>query len=110
MDKSVVVLVGAAALGVAAAAAFVWYRWRQRQRVRRVTTWVEQYLYTRYGQIPDPLSINCSDDLLWPVLVGYKAPRTGIRHNLQFSCGTTHASLALLSEKEEANEHRPAGG
>lgn len=104
MENSAEVLIGMAALGLAATAAFAVYRWRQRNRVRRVEKWVKDYLCARYGELPNPLSINCSDDLLWPVLVAFDTPRTGIRHSMQFTCGRAHSSFALLSEKEEACE------
>jgi hypothetical protein len=93
-------LVGTAALGLAAATAFVVYKWRQKKRVRRVESCVKEYLRARYGEVPDPLSINCSDDPLWPILVAFDGPRAGARHSLQFTCGGTHSTFALLSEKE----------
>ena len=74
--------------------------------MRRVEKWVKEYLCVRYGQLPNPLSINCSDDQLWPVLVAFDTPRTGIRHSLQFTCGATHPTFVLLSEKEETHEMR----
>jgi hypothetical protein len=101
MEKSAEVLIGMAALGFTVVAAFVVYRWRQRKRIRRVEEWVKDYLCLRYGELPNPLSINCSDDALWPVLVAFDTPRTGIRHSLQFTCGGTQATFALLSEKGE---------
>jgi hypothetical protein len=48
-----------------------------------------------------PQTTNCSDDPLCPVIVAFDAPRTGIRHSLQFTSGRTHSMFALLSEKEE---------
>lgn len=107
MEKSIEVLIGMAALGLAATAAFAVYRWRQRNRVRRVEKWVKDYLCARYGELPNPLSINCSDDPLWPVLVAFDTPRTGIRHSMQFTCGGRDSTYALLSEKEEERERRP---
>ena len=101
MEHSAQVLVGMAALGLTALAAFAVYRWRQKERIRRVEKWVKDYLCVRYGELPNHLSINCSDDLLWPVFVAFDGPRTGIRHSLQFSGGGTHSTFALLSEKEE---------
>ena len=107
MENSAEVLIGMAALGLAAAAAFAVYRWRQRNRVRRVEKWVKDYLCARFGELPNPLSINCSNDLLWPVLVAFDTPRTGIRYSMQFTCGGRHSTYALLSEKEEDREKRP---
>ena len=101
MEKSTAVLIGMATLSFVALTAFAVYRQRRRNRVGRVERWVKDYLCARYGEVPDRLSINCSDDLLWPVLVAFDAPRTGIRHNLQFTCGATHSTFALLAEREE---------
>ncbi len=100
MERSAEILIGMAALGLAAIAACAIYRWRQRKRVRRIKRWVKDYLSVRYGALPNSLSINCSDDLLWPVFVAFDAPRTGIRHSLQFTCARAHSSFALLSEHE----------
>jgi hypothetical protein len=107
MENSAEVLIGMAALGISAAAAFVVYRWWQKKRIRRVEKWVKDYLCVRFGKLPNPLSINCSDDPLWPVLVAFDTPRTGIRHSMQFTCGGTHSTYELLSEKEEECEKRP---
>jgi hypothetical protein len=101
MEKNTVVLIGIATLGFVVLAAFAVYRRRRRNRVGRVKGWVKDYLCARYGEVPDRLSINCSDDLLWPVLVTFDAPHTGIRHHLQFTCGAKQSTFALLAEKEE---------
>lgn len=101
MDGNAGVLIGVIALVFTALAAFTAYRWRQRRRVLRVKEWVKSFLLTRYGEEPGHLDINCSDDPLWPVLVGFDLPRTGVRHNLRFSCHGSF-SLSLLSEKEDA--------
>ena len=69
--------------------------------------WVKDYLRVRYGELADPLSINCSNDPLWPVLVAFDAPSTGIRHRMQFTCGGRQTTYALHSEKEEEREERP---
>jgi hypothetical protein len=102
MGNSAQVLIGVAALGLAAVAAVVVYRWRQKKRVRQVEDWVKDYLCIRYGELPNRLSIDCSDDTLWPVLVAFDTPRTGTRHNLRFTCGGTPSTFALLSEKESS--------
>src|SRR5690349_17225200 len=102
MDRSAEVLIGMAVVGLTAVTTWVVYRWRQKKRASRVAKWVKEYLCVRYGELPDPLSISCSDDLRWPVLVTFSAPRSGIRHYLQFACGRTPSTFALLSEKEEA--------
>jgi hypothetical protein len=47
---------------------------------------------------------------LWPVLVAFDTPGTGIRHSLQFTCTGTISTFALLSEKEEEREKRPLTG
>ena len=62
---------------------------------------MKDYVCVRYGELPHPLSINCSDDPLWPVFVAFDAPRTGSRHSLQFTCGGADSTFALLAEKEE---------
>jgi hypothetical protein len=108
MEKSTAILIGMAALGLTTVAAFAIHRWRQKKRRHQVGRWVKDYLCVRYGELPDRLSINCSDDSLWPVLVAFDAPRTGIRHNLQFTCDGTHSTFALLSEKEEKRKNRPS--
>ena len=101
MEKSTELWIGIATLALVALAALAVYRRRQRHRVRRVEGWVKDYLSARYGELPNRLSINCSDDPLWPVLVAFNAPRTGIRHRLRFTCGAAHSTFALLAEKEE---------
>jgi hypothetical protein len=98
MENSAEVLIGMVALGLSAAAAFVVYRGWQKKRIRRVEKWVKDYLCLRYGELPKSLSINCSDDLLWPVLVAFDTPRTGIRHSMQFTRGGRHSTCQLLSE------------
>ena len=90
-----------AAVGIAGLIAFAIYRWRQRRRVHFVEGWVKKYLSERYGELPDPLRIDCSDDRLWPVLVAFKRPRDGTRHNLRFACHGSVSSYSLLSEKVE---------
>ncbi len=101
MDQFTVMLLAMAALGLTALVTFVGYRWRQRRRVVRVKRWVSDYLLRRYGEIPGSLSIDCSDDVLWPVLVAFDAPRTGVRHRLQFQCGGAPSTFALHSERQE---------
>jgi MYXO-CTERM domain-containing protein len=86
--------------GIFALAAFAAYRWRQRRRILQVKEWVKDYLLTRYGEVPGHLDINCSDDSLWPVLVGFDMPRIGVRCRLRFACQGS-SSLFLLSEKED---------
>jgi hypothetical protein len=83
MARSTEALIGMAALTLAALTAFTVYRWRMRQRVR---AGVEGWLSDRYGGLPKDLTIDSSDDPLWPVLVAFDDPRTGTRHHLQFSC------------------------
>jgi hypothetical protein len=102
MDRSVEVLIGMAAMVIAGSAAYAVYRWQQRRRVHRIKGWVKEYLSNRYGELPASLRIDCSDDRLWPVLVDFIGPRTGVRHRLQFTCDGTHSTFALISDKEEA--------
>ena len=101
MERSVVMLIGVAVLLFASLAAVVVYRWRQRRRVRQVEGRVKDYLFGRYGGLPSRLNINCSDDELWPVLVAFDNPRTGVRHRLQFDWRGPAADLALLWEQED---------
>lgn len=101
MESSAAKLIGLAALAVAAAAAFAIYRWRQRRRVRWVEGWVQAFLSTRYGRLPDQLYVNCSDDRSWPVLVTFRSPTTSARHRLQFACPGGLSTFLLLSEKED---------
>lgn len=102
MDSSVEVLIGMAVVVIAGLVAYAIYRRRQRRRVHRVEEWVKKYLSDRYGELPTALRIDCSDDRLWPVLVDFTGPCPGVRHRLQFTCGGTRSTFALLSEKEEA--------
>jgi hypothetical protein len=101
MDRSVEVLIGMAAMVIAGSAAYAVYRWQQRRRVHRIKGWVKEYLSNRYGELPASLRIDCSDDRLWPVLVDFIGPRSGVRHRLQFICDGTHSTFALLSDKKE---------
>ena len=104
MEKSTAMLIRLATLGLLTLIGFAVYRRRQRQRVCRVEGWVKDYLCARYGELPNQLSINCSDDPLWPVLVAFNAPRTGIRHRLQFTCGATRSTFALLADVDESHK------
>jgi hypothetical protein len=82
MDRSIEVLLGMAAVVVIAGpVVYAIYRWQQRRRVHRVERWVKEYLSGRYGELPAALHIACSDDRLWPVLVDFTGPRTGVRHH-----------------------------
>jgi hypothetical protein len=101
MQSNIAVLIGMAALALMALAAFGVYLWRQRQRVRRAEVWVRDFLFARYGVLPDNLNINCSDDPLWPVLVDFDGPGTGNRHSLQFAYPGASSTLSLLCEKQE---------
>jgi hypothetical protein len=101
MEMSLEMLVGMTGLAVTALTAFAIYRWNRRARARGVRAWVEEFLATRYGERPDRLSVNCSDDELWPVLVAFDGPGTGTRHRLQFACGGRPPALTLLSEVED---------
>jgi hypothetical protein len=92
------ILVVVSAVALAALAAFVAYRWQKRQRDRGVKEWVVAYLRDHFGGPLDRLTVNCSDDTLWPVLVSFDVPRTRLRHRLQFACPGSPATLSLLSE------------
>ena len=104
MEQSVAALVGMAALAITGPVVFALYRWAQRRRVRRVESWVGDYLSARYGRVPDRLHVNCSDDRHWPVLVDFADPRSGTWHYLQFSCTGPPSTFSLLSEKEEKRQ------
>ena len=101
MDRNVEVLMGMAALAVGPVAVVAAYRWLQRGRVRRIKAWVGRYLSDRYGVLPGRLKINCSDDPLWPVFVGFDHPRNGMRHSLQFACAGRPSTYSLRSETDE---------
>jgi hypothetical protein len=107
MARSTEALIGMAALALAALAAFAVYRWRMRQRVLRVRAGVEGCLSDRYGGLPQNLTINCSDDPLWPVLVAFDDPRTGTRHRLQFACNGQPSAVSLLADSEGGPEASP---
>ena len=98
MDKQVEVLVGVAAAALVAVLAVVAYRRGRRRRALRVEAAARKYLSGRYGALPKNLTVNCSDDALWPVLVAFEHPQTGARHRLQFSVCERDASLSLDSE------------
>jgi hypothetical protein len=101
MDRNLGVLMGMAGLAVVALSAFTVYRWRQRGRIRRIKAWVSRFLSDRYGALPGRLTINCSDDPLWPVLVGFDHPTNSMRHSLQFACAGRPSAYSLLSETDE---------
>jgi hypothetical protein len=103
MDQNVAVLMGMAGLAVVSLAAFTVYRSGQRGRVRRIKAWVGRYLSDRYGTLPGRLTINCSDDPFWPVLVGFDHPTSGIRHLLQFACAGRPSKYTLHSRSDETN-------
>jgi len=101
MHNSVEVLIGMAALAIIAMAAFVAFASWQKHRHQQIVKWVQSFLSVRYGALPGALHINCSNDRLWPVLVTFETPHTGIRHSMQFSCGGTESSYAIVSERDE---------
>ncbi len=100
MERVAEVLIPAAALASLALAAYVGYAWRRRSRVRRAEGWVRDYLMARYGGLPDRLSIDCSADPLWPVLVNFTEQQTGARRHLRFSWAGGAAPPELTSERE----------
>jgi hypothetical protein len=107
MGTSIQALIEMAAVLVAGLAALGLYRWRQRRRVRRVERWVAEYLSARYGTLPSALHINCTGDRLWPVLVDYRDPATGIEHRLHFDCPGSGSSLSLIREEWEMRPEGP---
>jgi hypothetical protein len=107
MDRSVEVLIVMAGLSLVTLAAFACYSWQQRRRVRRVEKGVKDYLAVRYGKVPTPLSINCSNDPLWPVLVAFDDPQTGIAHRLQFGCWRWGSTVSLLAATQDNEGPQP---
>ncbi len=85
-----------AGVGFLALAAFAAYGWGRRRRARRIGAWVRAFLSDRYGAVSAGLTVDCSDDALWPVLAAFNDPRTGARHRLWFACWGPSASYALL--------------
>jgi hypothetical protein len=98
VDKSTEMLVGMAAAALLAVVAVAVYRRGRHRRALRVGASARAYLFDRYGQLPGNLTINCSDDTLWPVLVAFDHPKTGARHRLQFGVRERDSSVALVSE------------
>ena len=84
-------------LAIAAICSFFVYRWRQRPRVLAVNLKIKDYLSQRFGRLHDNLTINCSDDPLWPILVNFTTPPYDDQHRLQFMCSGPNSTLALLS-------------
>jgi hypothetical protein len=101
MDRTTASLLGMMAFAAVALVGFIIYRWRQRDRVRRIRSWIANYLATRFGAPPNRLNINCSDDPLWPVLVGFDHPTTGFRHVLRFACAGSSSSWAVDPKTDE---------
>jgi hypothetical protein len=77
VDKQVEVLVGMTAAALVAVLAALAYRRGRRRRALRVEASARKYLSGRYGALPKNLTVNCSDDALWPVLVAFDHPQTG---------------------------------
>jgi hypothetical protein len=86
MEHHVALVVAIVTLVLGAVIVFTLYRSQQRRRGRHVTTWVRDFVQTRYGRLPTDLRIDCSDDQLWPVLVSFREPSTGTQRYLRFSC------------------------
>jgi hypothetical protein len=107
MDGSVEVLRGVTVGLFVGLVVYATYRWQQRRRVRRVEQSVQGYLVGRYGELPSPVEINCSDDRRWPVLVNFTERGAGIRHRLQFDCPGSGAALSLRSDKQESCSEKP---
>jgi len=86
MAQNVFLGLGVTTLVVVTLVVFALYRWQQRRRVCHVAVWVKEFLRKCYGALPNDVNIDCSDDQLWPVLVGFREPGTGTRRDLRFSC------------------------
>lgn len=103
-------LIGIVLLALAAFIAYAIYRRHQRIRGGRVERWVKKYLVSRDGVLPQHLTINCTADPLWPVLVGFDDIRTGNQHRLQFHCPGPDVGFSLISEKREKYRLQPGTG
>jgi hypothetical protein len=90
-----------AVMAVACLVAVALYKWNQQQRVHVVESWVKQFLFGRYGELPNHLRINCSNDLLWPVFAHFEIPQTAVPHIMQFDCGGARPDWRLLSERDD---------
>ena len=101
MEKYWPLMLMLAALAAAALAAFAFYRWRQDRRTRGIKAWVEGVLRDRFGNSLERVTINCSDDATWPVLVGFDDVQTGTRHRLRFCCMGIPSTYRLESEQSE---------
>ncbi len=101
MNNSMQAFIGLAVIVIIGLTAAVIYQRLKRRRVRQVRQWLHQYLCARYGELPQGLTIACSDDHLWPVLVSFDNPRTKLRHRLQFACPGPPSTFGLLAELEE---------
>jgi hypothetical protein len=85
-------------LSFAALTAFAVYRWRQRQRVCRIKGWINEFLVARFSVLPKNLTVSCSNDLFWPIMVDFDDPRSGAPQRLQFVCGKARSTFALRTE------------
>lgn len=101
MEKLLAMALAVGAMAALALAAFAYYRWRCRQRAQGVEAWVGAYLRDRFGDSLGHVSVNCSDDTYWPVLVGFDDVRTGMRHRLRFHCPGSPSSMRLESEQSQ---------
>jgi hypothetical protein len=90
MENNIAGLIGIGVLVAMSLAALAIYRWRQQKRVGKIDGWVNDYLLVRYGELPTQLSINCSHDTFWPVLVRFHTPGTGIRHSCSLHAGVNN--------------------
>jgi hypothetical protein len=96
MNRSAEMLVLMAVLAGVALVAWACYRWACRRRVRLVQGWVRDELAgQRGGRLPGNLTIDCSDDRIWPVLVSFDAPEGG-RTRARYSCSRGRDSLRQI--------------
>src|SRR4051812_793290 len=101
MEKHWPLMLMVAALAAAALAAFAFHRWRQERRTRGIKAWVEGVLRDRFGTSLERVTINCSEDATWPVLVGFDDVQKGTRHRLRFDCMGSSSTYRLESEQSE---------
>lgn len=82
-----------AALAAVSVIAFVLYRLKNGERVRAVKERVRDHLRNYYGEVPGELTVNCSDDDRWPILVSFVEPRSHSVKRLQFKCSRSVSTV-----------------
>lgn len=96
MHSNLAILI--AAVAVVTVIAFVLYRLKNAERIRAVKERVRDHLRKHYGEVPDELIVNCSDDERWPILVSFVEPRSHVVKRLQFKCSRSIATFRVHAE------------